>query len=267
VLFRSVLIAAKVGPTRLIDNLILGSPSASPEQLLQGALSTVVKMDSHARIPGLETELLRQRVGSCRDCAAIPSILIPPREFLLKYLKAHYPDLSAVEVAVIGRDSPMRSENYLYSNPTRRTPFAANVFELLGLKDFQEFKARFVLTDAVRCHSTDIRAPEKALENCARHLQAELKLFPNLKTIVLLGEDAYRQFQRLSGAQASTQIVPFSEKVGEKGWASEEVVVPWLGERRLRVFYCYHPTLGYLRSPSIGSMLTPDASGSSHGDT
>jgi uracil-DNA glycosylase len=253
------LIAAKVGPTRLIDNLILGSPSASPEQLLQSALSAVIKMDTRTRFPGLEAEMLRQRVENCRECAAIPSILLPPREFMVKYLKAHYPDLNVVEGAVIGRDSPMQAENFFYSDPNRRNAFVAGVLQLLGLKDFQEFKTRFLLTDALRCHSTDLHAPERALENCARHLQAELKLFPNLKTIVLLGEDAYQQFQRLLGVQASGQIVPFSEKVRENGWSCEEVVVSWLDDRRLRVFCCYHPTLGYLRSPSIGPMLTPDA--------
>ena len=261
------LIAARVGPTRLIDNLILGSPSASPEQLLQGALSAVIQTDTCTRLPGLETEILRQRVENCRDCAAIPSIVLPPRQFLAEYLKTHYPDLNVVEVAVIGQDSPLQhSENSFYSDPTRPTLFAADVLQLLGLKDFGEFKARFVLTDAIRCHSSHIHVPEKALENCARHLEAELKLFPNLKTIVVLGEDAYHQFQRLLGKPASAQIVPFSEKIGEKGWACEEVDISWLGGRRLRVFYCYHPTLGYLRSPSIGPMLTPDPMGESRGN-
>ena len=32
--------------------------------------------------------------------------------------------------------------------------------------------------------------------HCARHLRDELKQFPNLQAVVILGEDAYRQFQR-----------------------------------------------------------------------
>ena len=32
--------------------------------------------------------------------------MIPPREFLAKYLKRDYPDLNCVRVVVIGRDAP-----------------------------------------------------------------------------------------------------------------------------------------------------------------
>ena len=256
------LVAAKVGKTRLIDNLILGPPGASLEQLLHSALSAVIELDTRTRVPGLEAEILRQRVENCRDCAAIPAIVLPPRQFLLKSLKEQYTDLNTVEVAVIGRDAPLHLENYLYADDATRNPFVTGLFQLLGVKDLREFRTRFVLTDAIRCHSSHIPVPEKAMQNCARHLQAELSLFPNLKTIVVLGEDAYGQFQRLAGKQAPGQIIPFSERVREKGWACEEVVLSWLGDRRLRVFYCYHPAMGYLRSPSIGPMLTPPASGS-----
>jgi hypothetical protein len=76
--------------------------------------------------------------------------------------------------------------------------------------------------------------------------------------LVVLGEDAYRQFQSLLGKHPG-EIIPFAERVKEKGWAREEVVLPWLADRRLRIFYCYHPTLGYLRSPSIGPMLAETA--------
>ncbi len=249
------LVAARVGSTRLIDNLILGPPGSSPEMLLQLALTARPIASTHARIPGLETESLFHKVQSCRDCAAIASIRLPPREFLAKYVKRYYPDLNAVRVAVIGRDAPPNLENFLYQNPEKSNRFAARLYELLGLKDFAEFKARFVMTHAIRCHATETHVPEKALAYCVKHLLDELNLFPNLKTIVTLGEDAYLQFQTLVLRKTPAEVKPLEELLADRGWASEDVRIAELGDRALRVIYCYHHTFGYKRSPSIASVL------------
>jgi uracil-DNA glycosylase len=249
------LIAARIGPARLIDNLILGPPGASPETLLQLALTAGPMAATQVRVPGLEAEALRLRIEKCRDCAALTSIWLPPRQFLTRYLKRDYPDLNAVRVAVIGRDAPGAAENYLYHAPESVNRFVTGLYELLGVKDFAEFKTRFVLADAIRCHATRLHVPEKALANCAKHLNAELKLFPNLKTIVVLGEDAYRQFQEFVLGRTPAGIRPLGDLLKEQGWAREDVSIPALGERSIQVFYCFHPTFTYTRSPSIAAML------------
>lgn len=249
------LIAARIGPARLIDNLILGPPGASPETLLQLALTAGPMAATQVRVPGLEAEALRLRIENCRDCAALTSIWLPPRQFLTRYLKRDYPDLNAVRVAVIGRDAPGAAENYLYVAPESVNRFVTGLYELLGVKDFAEFKTRFVLADAIRCHATRLHVPEKALANCAKHLSAELKLFPNLQTIVVLGEDAYRQFQEFILGRTPAGIRPLGELLKEQGWAREDVSIPALGEHRIQVFYCFHPTFTYTRSPSIAAML------------
>jgi pantoate--beta-alanine ligase len=249
------LVAARVGTTRLIDNLIFGPPGASPETLLQLALTARPLADTEVRVPGLETDALRLKIGNCRDCAAITSISLPPRQFMTKYLKRDYPDLNAVRVAVVGRDAPNRPENYLYENPASSNRFVAGLYELVGVKDFAEFRTRFVLTDAIRCHALGLHVPEKALANCAKHLHAELKLFPNLEKLVVLGEDAYLQFQQFILERSPAAIKPFAGLLQSNGWAGEDVRLAALGERVLRVFYCYHPTFGYHRSPSIAAHL------------
>ncbi len=249
------LAAARVGPARLIDNTIFGPPGASPELLLQLALAAPYFAPASARIPGFETETLRLRIDQCRDCAAVSSVLIPPREFMVKYLKRDYPDLNAVQVLVIGRDSPINPANFLYHDPALRHRFAEGLYELLGVKSFEEFKFRFALTDALRCHATGSRAPEKAMAYCARHLRDEFALFPALEAVVVLGEDAYLQFQHHILGRKEREFKPFSELLQEKGWSAEEVELPGHGLRRVRVLYCYHPTFGYKRSPSIASVL------------
>jgi pantoate--beta-alanine ligase len=249
------LVAARVGTARLIDNLILGPPGTTPEMLLQLALTAGPVTDTGARIPGLETETLRLKIEGCRECAAISSIRLPPHEFLTQYVKRDYPDLNVVRVAVIGRDAPPSLDNVLYRNPERSNRFAASVYDLVGVKDFAEFKRRFVMTHAIRCHATETHVPEKALSYCVQHLIAELKLFPNIETIVILGDDAYVQFQTLLLGRGPDEFNPLHELLREKGWAREDIRVPPLGDRALGVFYCYHPTMDYRRSPSIGGML------------
>ncbi len=249
------LVAARVGLARLIDNLIFGPPESTPETLLQLALTAGPLTSLHARIPGLETDVLRLKIENCRDCAAISTIRLPPGEFLTKYVKRDYPDLSVVRAAFIGRDAPINPSNFLYASPQVRTRFSEALFELAGVRDFEEFKAHFVLTDALRCHVTSSRVPEKALAYCAKHLREELRLFPNLDTVVVLGEDAYMQFQKLILDRNSDQYPPFGQHLKTEGWAQEEVRLSFLGDRPVRVFYCYHPTLGYRRTPSLGPML------------
>ncbi|MBI1941343.1 MAG: pantoate--beta-alanine ligase [Acidobacteria bacterium] len=249
------LVAARVGAARLIDNLIFGPPGTNPEMLLQTVLTAGPVTDSGARIPGLETETLRLKIEGCRECAAISSIRLPPREFLTQYVKRDYPDLNVVRVAVIGRDAPPGLEHFFYRNPERSNRFAALVYDLVGVEDFAAFKRRFVMTHAIRCHATETHVPDKALLYCAQHLIAELNLFPNIEAIVILGDDAYVQFQTLLLGRGPGGFKPLHELLPEKGWAREDVRVPPLGDRVMRAFYCYHPTMDYRRSPSIGAML------------
>ncbi len=250
------LVAARVGAARLIDNLILGPPGETPDRLIQLAIASRLVASPDARIPGLESDLLRKKIEACRDCAAVSAIRLPPSEFLLKYLRRDYPDLAAVRVAIIARDSPLNAENYLYRRPENSTRFTAGLYELLGVADFEEFRARFVLTDALRCHCTGPRAPEKALTACAKFLPEELRLFPNLGNIVVLGEDACGQFQRNVLARRAEEIRPFHDWVGDRGWGEELAAIDSLGGRQVRVFYAHHPTFGYKRSPSLAAQLS-----------
>ena len=47
----------------------------------------------------------------------------------------------------------------------------------------------------------------------------------------------------------------FNRLLTEKGWEQEKVLVPSPLDRVMRIFYCYHPTYGYKRSPSLASQL------------
>ncbi len=249
------LVAARVGPARLIDNLILGPPGEAPDRLIQLAMASRLVASPGARLPGLESELLKKKIETCRDCAAVSAIRLPPSEFLLKYLRRDYPDLAAVRVAIIARDSALNAENYLYRRPENSTRFTAALYEMIGVAGFEEFRARFVLTDALRCHCTGPRVPEKALAACAKFLPEELRLFPNLSAILILGEDACGQLQTHVLGRRAEETRPLHDWVGDQGWGEERATMVSLGGREMRVFYAHHPTLGYKRSPSLAAQL------------
>ncbi|MGH9448605.1 MAG: uracil-DNA glycosylase family protein, partial [Terriglobia bacterium] len=249
------LVAAQVGTARLIDNSILGPSAATEEELLELGEASYPGSSLVMRPPGLETESLRLKIQQCRDCAAISSVVLPPHEFMLKYLKNEYSDLNAIRVLLIGRDAPWGDEHYIYRSPDSNNQFLMRLLELTGMKSFTEFKAVCALTDALRCHSIVSRVPERALANCARHLREELKLFPALETVVLLGEDAYLQFHRFILGRPQSEITPWTELLAERGWASEELSVAGLTRDTIRIFYCYHPTAGYRISPSLVNLL------------
>jgi len=249
------LVAARVGPARLIDNLIFGPPGETPDRLIQLAMGSRLVASSEVRLPGLEIDLLKKRIEACRECAAVSAIRLPPSEFLLKYLRRDYPDLSVVCVAIIARDSPLKAENYLYCRPEKGNRFNSALFELLGVASVEEFRTRFILTDALRCHCTGPRSSERALAACAKFLPEELRLFSHLSIILVLGEDAYGQFQRNILGRGGNEIQPFQDRVGDKGWGEESVAMAVLGGRNVRAIYAHHPTLGYKRSPSLASLF------------
>lgn len=249
------LVAARVGGARLIDNLIFGPPGESPESLIRLAMAFRPPESPQALMPGLEIDLFRKRIEACRDCAAVAAIRLPPSEFLVKHLRHYYPDLGAVRVAIIARDSPLNPENYIYVRPENLTRFVTALYDLIGAKSFEDFRSRFILTDALRCHCTNPRVPERALDFCSKFLPEELRLFPNLATLVILGEDGYMQFQKHLLEKRTGEIRPFNDLVEEHGWAREEACIGSLGNRVFKIIYCYHPTLGYKRSPSIAAEL------------
>jgi len=251
------LIAAQAGPVRLIDNLIFGPVGASPEALLQLAFATRPVVDPRARIPGLEIEALCRRISACRDCAAMSAVMIPPREFLVKYLRRDYPDLNSVRAMVIGRDAPMHPEHFFYRHPERPDRFDAALYAMLGVQSFEAFKQTFVLTDALRCHVQSAQVPEKALAFCARHLREELKQFPNLQTVVVLGIDAYHQFQSEILERRGADIKPYEALLNAEGWAHEQVSFPHVNAGILHVVYAHHPTRSPKQSPSLASALPP----------
>ncbi len=239
------LVAARVGGVRLIDNTILGPEGACDEELLDLAFRSAAPPGLAVRPPGLEVERLSRQVSACRDCAAISSVVLPPREYLVKYLHTDYPDLAAVRTLVVGRDAPWNPAHYIYRSPESQYEFVSRLLDLVGVKSFGAFKAECALTDALRCHSIISPIPERALSNCARHLREELKLFPRLQAVVVLGEDAYLQFQRFVLGRKREEIALWNELLGERGWAEESVRLPGVSEGPVRVVYCHHPATAY----------------------
>lgn len=75
--------------------------------------------------------------------------------------------------------------------------------------------------------------------------------------MVVLGEDAYLQFQRDLLERRAEEIKPFGELMAAEGWAQEDVQIPQVPVEKLHAVYAYHPTMGYKHSPCIAGALPP----------
>ncbi len=248
------LIAARLGTTRLIDNQILGPRHASADQLIEAVLSFAKSAEPPAAEPASAAEKQRLKVENCRDCAAISSIILPPREYLARFVQEFYPQPQQVTTLVVGRDAPWNARHYLYRNPQGHDLFLARLYTLLGVTGFSDFAARFALTDALRCHSLATPVAPGAWQHCARHLPGDMEMFLGLRNIVLLGDVAYQQFYGAVLARAVSERT-FGEALAENGWAVDDLPYPGHTARSpLRVITCYHPALSS-RTPCIAHLL------------
>ncbi len=101
------LVAARLGTVRLIDNLIFGPAGSTAELRLQLALATPAPDKESTAGHGPDIDKLRLSIENCRDCAAVTTVSLPAREFLVKYLKRDYPDLGSIRVLVVGGCAPI----------------------------------------------------------------------------------------------------------------------------------------------------------------
>jgi pantoate--beta-alanine ligase len=97
------LVAGRVGAVRLIDNHIFGPPGSAPAHRLQLALMNQPVEGKAAESPAPEIKNLCTEIERCRDCAAISTVTLPPRQFLVKHLKRDDPKLESIRVLVVGR--------------------------------------------------------------------------------------------------------------------------------------------------------------------
>lgn len=121
-------------------------------------------------------------------------------------------DPEAVSVVLISEASPPYPRDGYYAGP-------GSLFERTTVQAFQDagasfnsisdlLKAGVYLTPAVKCAKTGYGIDTSTIQNCARLLEQELALFPNVKAYLLMGDVAIKAFNTIVRHTGEGRVIP-----------------------------------------------------------
>jgi len=133
-----------------------------------------------------------------KECYIVPNIEIDP---------------SKVKTLMISEAPPGDLGDYFYApkNPfyvqTTVQAFTEAGFNVANMKDILNLGA--YVTTAIKCAKTDYSISPKSIENCGiRILENEIRLFPSLKAILLMGDTAIKAMNYIVKRNLGKGIIP-----------------------------------------------------------
>jgi len=132
-----------------------------------------------------------------KDCYTVPNMEIEPDK---------------INTLMISEAPPQDPNDYFYA---QNNPFymqtTAQAFRDAGLtassmKDV--LNLGIYVTTAIKCGKTGHSVSSKTVENCSGILEKEMKLFPNVKTILLMGDTAIKAMNYVAKRNIRKRIIP-----------------------------------------------------------
>lgn len=121
-------------------------------------------------------------------------------------------DPSVIKVVMITEAPPVDKADYFYSSGT---PFylqtALQVFHDAGFKvtDMQDILNLGVyITTAIKCAKTGYSVSPTTIKNCARLLENEISLFPNVRSYILGGDVAIKAMNYIWQKSTGKRVIP-----------------------------------------------------------
>ena len=119
----------------------------------------------------------------------------------------------------------------------------ASLDDILGLGVY--------ITTAIKCAKTGYGVKAASVKNCSRLLEEEMALFPNLRAILCMGDQAIRAVNYIARRQTGSRAIPAGSTYKIRG------AEYWLGD--LRVFPSYLQTgKSFLIEKSKRAMIAED---------
>ena len=147
------------------------------------------------------SDVVRCETFPCTDvrheCYVVPDIDIHPEE---------------VSILIVSEAAPPDRADYYYSG-------GEALFQQTTLLAFQDAGAKVAsfqdvldlgvyLTTAVKCGKTGYGLQTGTVKTCARLLEVELALFPNLKALLLMGDVAIQAVNDISRRAGEGRVIP-----------------------------------------------------------
>ena len=137
----------------------------------------------------------------CTDTSR-PSYIVPGLDI----------DPAKVSILLISEAAPVRPEDYYYAGPQA-------LFAQTTLLSFQEAGAQVAsiqdilnlgvyMTTAIKCGKTGYGIATRSIENCARLLDIEINLFPNVKVYLLMGDVAIKAINAVAKRHFQPRVIP-----------------------------------------------------------
>ncbi len=130
------------------------------------------------------------------DCYTVPGIEIDPAQ---------------VTIFMVSEAPPHNAGDYFYApdNPfylqTTLQAFnqagadVSSMEDLLGLGVY--------ITTAIKCGKTKYSVSAKTINNCSKLLEKEMELFPNMKTLLLMGDVAIKALNYIAKRQTGEKVI------------------------------------------------------------
>jgi uracil-DNA glycosylase len=121
-------------------------------------------------------------------------------------------DPAKVSILLISEAAPLNPADYYYAGPEA-------LFAQTTLLAFQEAGAHVAsiqdilnlgvyMTTAIKCGKTSYGIATRTIENCARLLDIEINLFPNVKVFLLMGDVAIKAVNTIAKRHFQPRVIP-----------------------------------------------------------
>jgi uracil-DNA glycosylase len=160
-----------------------------------------------------------------------------------------------IKTIMISEAPPQDPTDYFYAqdNPfymqTTAQAFRDAGLTVSSMKDV--LNLGIYLTTAIKCGKTGYSISSKTVENCSSILEKEMNLFPNVKTILLMGDTAIKAMNCIARRNTGKRIIPTGSiyKIRKNAYLYKQV----------RVFPSYLQTgKSYLIEKSKRKMIAED---------
>ncbi len=192
------------------------------------------------------------QVSKCVRCIEFPCLDVDKSCYQVPYIEIEPDDFSTL---MISEAPPTDLKDYFYS---KNNPFymqtTVQAFNDVGLNvsSIEDvLNLGVYITTAIKCGKTSYSISPKTVSNCSAVLEKEISLFPNVKSILLMGDTAIKAMNCIAERNIRKRIIP--------GGSTYKIRKNQYFYRQFRVFPSYLQTgKSYLIERSKRKMIAED---------
>lgn len=147
--------------------------------------------------------------SECVNCIDFPCLDVNKDCYLVPNVEVNTDKIRAL---MVSEAPPIELQDYFYAkgNPfymqTTAQAFKDAGFEVTSMDDVLDLGV--YITTAIKCGKTGYSISSKTVENCSSLLEREMDLLPDIKAILLMGDNAIKSMNYIAKRKTGKRIVP-----------------------------------------------------------